>query len=121
MRKGIVNCLTLGVLAAALAPLSSGAVIAQETSFTNEDNFSNFAMGQSVTTPGGGPWQNIVFNLVNGTGSSQGAAGTPLASGTLFVLTQGLAGLVVPGALSNATPGFLASTPTVTSGTWVFD
>ena len=56
--------------------------------------------GQSVTTPGGGPWSNLVFNWF-GPGLSEEAAGT------LYLLSQPYLGS--PAALSNAVPGFIAA------------
>jgi hypothetical protein len=69
--------------------------------------------GQSVTTPGGGPWNNLLLNWFSGT------APVPLAAGTLFLLTQEYLGL--PGGLSSATPGFVASTATISAFVWSFD
>jgi hypothetical protein len=78
------------------------------------------AIGHSVTTPIGGPWNSITFNfygtVVNNLG--QGVAlGSTLAYGDLYILTQTYTGL--PSGLSTATPGFLATTSTISSGEWV--
>ena len=107
------------LIAFATSFLATAGVITSNSVGEVENNFANFALGQSVTTPSGGPWQNITFNLVNGASSTQGGAGTPLASGTLFLLTQLYFGL--PASLSTLTPGFVANTSTVSSGKWVFD
>ena len=50
--------------------------------------------------------------------SNTGGTSNGLASGTLFLLTSEYLG--VPAALSNATPGFLASTATIVSNQWSF-
>src|SRR5262245_58145137 len=72
--------------------------------------------GQGVTTPAGGPWNNISFYF----DSQVGAGGTtPFAIGDLFLLNQTYAG--TPAALSSSTPGFLAMSTGISGGTWVFD
>lgn len=77
-----------------------------------------FSFGQSVTTPTGGPWTNIRFNFViNESGQLFDPNGTG-AIGTLFLLSQSYTGPAA--ALSNATPGFLASTSTIDGGVWQF-
>jgi hypothetical protein len=90
---------SLPVLAAPLVSVTSGA------------DSATFVPGQSVTTPVGGPFDNILFNWYNSTGA-------PTAAGSLFALTQSYTG--TPAALSAATPGFLASTSTINSGVYVF-
>lgn len=68
--------------------------------------------GQQVTTPSGGPWNNLIFNFYDAT------VGDPYASGDLYLLTTSYLG--VPSALSTDTPGFLAKA-TASSNLWVFD
>ncbi len=58
------------------------------------------APGQQVTTPSGGPWNNIFFNFYDGNGNS-------VALGTVFLLSQSYSGTA--SALSSSTPGFIAS------------
>lgn len=101
-----------------VGPMAHGAVITENTSFNGATFIATFGSGQSVLTPSGGPWNNILFNFVNAVDSTNGADGTPAAEGTLFVLTQNFAG--TPGSLSGATPGFLASTSTIVGGRWSF-
>lgn len=74
--------------------------------------YSGVAYGQSVTTPDGGPWDTLGFNLINHDTSD------PYALGGLYVLTQEYLG--TPGALSSSTPGYLGFTDTINSGVWDF-
>ena len=69
-------------------------------------------IGQSVTTTAGGPWNNITFNFYS-------AANTPAASGSLYMLSQAYLG--TPAALSTSTPGFLATTNTISGNVWQFN
>jgi hypothetical protein len=57
------------------------------------------APGQEVTTPSGGPWNNIVFNFYDSNGN-------PVALETVFLLSQSYSG--TGSALSPSTPGFIA-------------
>jgi hypothetical protein len=57
------------------------------------------APGQEVTTPSGGPWDDIVFNFYGGNGN-------PVALGTVFLLSQPYSGTA--SALSTSTLGFIA-------------
>lgn len=92
--------------------LASAATIASNTSTNATTSGFNFAAGQSVTTPAGGPWNNITFNLVD---SSGGAFGI----GFLYLLTQSYAG--TPADLSSSTPGFVAISNAHSAGMWLFD
>jgi hypothetical protein len=58
------------------------------------------APGQQVTTPSGGPWDNIIFNFYDGSGN-------PVALQTIYLLSTSYAG--TGAALSASTPGFIAS------------
>lgn len=71
-------------------------------------------LGQSFTTPSGGPWGSIRFNWF-----SDLAATTPVAPGTLYLLTQEYLGS--PDTLSNATAGFVAHSTSAIAGQYVFD
>ncbi|MBZ5673212.1 MAG: PEP-CTERM sorting domain-containing protein [Acidobacteriia bacterium] len=106
MKSLIVTSLLLGLTA-----IVSASIITQNTSATNVTGGSGFFIGQSVTTPGGGPWDNIGFNYVDNNSN-------PFALGGLYLLTQTYTGL--PSGLSNATPGFVASTSTISGGVWTF-
>jgi hypothetical protein len=70
--------------------------------------------GESFTTPGGGPWNSILFNFY-----SDIPAATPVAPGTAFLLSMAYAGS--PSALSNATPGFIASSISNAGGIYMFN
>jgi hypothetical protein len=70
------------------------------------------AEGESFTTPGGGPWNSISFNFYT-------PAATPAAVGTGFLLSMAYAG--TPATLSNATPGFIASSTSNAGGIYTFD
>jgi hypothetical protein len=85
------------------------------TSFTagiNSANSTNF-FGQEVTTPSGGPWNNLTFNYF-----SDVPATTPSALGHVFLLTQAYTG--TPQGLSSATPGFVAESTGVVANQYVF-
>jgi hypothetical protein len=73
-----------------------------------------FTEGESFTTPGGGPWNSISFNFY-----SNIPATTPAAQGTAFLLSMAYAG--TPAALSNATPGFIASSISNAGGIYTFN
>ncbi len=75
---------------------------------------SFFTEGESFTTPAGGPWNSISFNFY-----SNSPATTPAAAGTAFLLSTAYAG--TPAALSNATPGFIASSTGNAGGIYTFD
>jgi len=69
--------------------------------------------GESFTTPGGGPWNSLSFNFYFNI-----PATTPAAPGTAFLLSMAYAG--TPAALSNATPGFIASSTSNAGGIYAF-
>ena len=71
--------------------------------------------GIAVTTPGGGPWNNITFNFYD---FDTGQPTQPEASGDLFLLTSTYAG--TPTGLSNLTAGFLAQSVGSAGGQWQF-
>ena len=68
-------------------------------------------LGQSVTTPAGGPWNNVTFNLFE-------PDDDPFALGTLFLLNQEYLG--TPAGLSSSTAGYVAHTSSIVSGAWSF-
>jgi hypothetical protein len=80
--------------------------------FTTGINSGTFFVGQSVTTPGTGPWNDLAFNWFD-------PNGVAVAGGTLFVYDQAFAG--TPAALSAAAPGFIGQSATIVAGTWRFD
>jgi hypothetical protein len=107
MRRLIIAGLFISLTASANA-----ATIAQATTGASPTTGVGFFLGQGVTTPNGGPWDDISFNLVNASG------GTPYALGELFLLTQSYSG--TPATLSSATAGYLASTSVINGGVWSF-
>jgi hypothetical protein len=76
---------------------------------------SFFTAGESFTTPGGGPWNSLSFNLY----SNSGPATTPVGTGTAFLLSMEYAG--TPAALNNATPGFIDSSISNAGGIFTFN
>jgi len=112
-----------GVMALCVSGSAWADVITQNTSGTQATILSGFSDGQSVTTPIGGPWDNLGFNFVqcvdpSGTSCLSTTTNTPFALGGLFLLTQKYDGL--PSGLSSATPGFIADTSTIVGGVWTF-
>ena len=97
---------TLGILSCITA---DAGIVVSNTSGTSA-NGTPF-VGQSVTTPTGGPWTDITFNFYT-------SAGASYANGALFVFTQAFA--ATPSGLSSAAPGYVASTSTISNNTWQF-
>jgi hypothetical protein len=79
------------------------------TGYTGTDNW----VGQSVTIPGSGTYNNLRFNWYH-----YNPAGTPVAFGTLYLLTQEYTGL--SSGLGPATPGFVARSEAVKDSQYVF-
>jgi hypothetical protein len=79
--------------------------------FTTGINGGTFFVGQSVTTPGTGPWNDLAFNWFD-------LSGAAVAGGTLFVYDQAFAG--TPAALNAAAPGFIGQSATIVAGVWHF-
>jgi hypothetical protein len=77
-----------------------------------------FALGQSFTTPAGGPWNNLTFNWFDTGGAPNSGVPNPIATGTLFLLNQQYLG--TPGALSAATPGYIAQSQNIALGMYLF-
>jgi hypothetical protein len=86
--------LTVGLMAVPTA--ASAITISTDTSGTTPRG--PFFWGLVITTPAGGPWDDLTINWYNGA--------TPAAAGDVFLLTQQYLG--TPAALSSSTPGFLA-------------
>lgn len=102
---------SLAALLGLAAPAQAEIITSNDTG-TSQSSGADFAAGHSVTTGAGGPWNTISFNFVT---SDQ----LPFAVGTLFLLSQAYAG--DQAALSNATPGYIADTATITGGAWDFE
>ena len=110
MIRRFVSVVAFALLAFLASPV--GAAASPIVSFTAFTGINSDEPGQSVTTPVGGPWNNLTFNWLD-------LAGAPTAAGTLFLLTQAYVG--TPAALGAATPGFLATTASISGGMWIFD
>lgn len=111
-----------GVVALCVSGNAWAAIITQNTTGTSATIGTGFFDGQSVTTPTGGPWDDIGFNFVqcgNPSGTSCLAGiNSPYALGDLYLLTQVYDGL--PSGLSSSTPGFVAEATTIVGGVWTF-
>jgi hypothetical protein len=83
-----------------LVPVTVGALVQVTAGSTGTFNFA----GQSVTLPGGGPFNNLRFNWY-------AFSGDPVAFGTLYLLTAEYLGL--PGDLSPATVGYVARSQSI--------
>jgi hypothetical protein len=79
---------------------------------------ATFALGQSLTTPAGGPWNNLAFNWFNTGGPPNPGVPGPIAVGTLFLLSQEYLG--APAALGPATAGYIAQSQSIASGMYHF-
>jgi PEP-CTERM motif len=99
----------LGVAALVTSRNTHAALIVQNTAPGSITITS--AWGESVTTPAGGPWNNLTFNFY-------APGNTPRANGGLYLLSQEYLG--TSAALSTSTPGFLGFTNTITSNVWSF-
>src|SRR5580704_9531985 len=125
-KRGIKMSRRLLYLAGVMALCFSGNawadIITQNTAGSQATIGSGFSEGQSITTPTGGPWDNLAFNFeqcLDPSGTScLSTTNSPFALGGLFLLTQKYDGL--PSGLSSATPGFIADTTTITGGVWNF-
>lgn len=77
--------------------------------YTGTDNWA----GQSVAIPGTGTYNNLRFNWYH-----YNPAGTPVAFGTLYLLSQEYTGL--PSGVGPGTPGFVARSETIKDGQYIF-
>ena len=91
-------CLSLGGFAA---------TITENTTITAH-NVSGY-YGQSFTTPGGGPWNNVTVNFSS-------FAGAPVAFGTLYLFTAAYSG--TPAGLSGSSA--FAASISIVSNQWTF-
>jgi len=90
-----------------LSPLGATTLV----SIISGTETATFVPGQSVTTPGGGPFNNLLFNFY-------GPSNSPLAAGTLFLLSQSY--IDTPAALNPSVPGFIATSTGIADGRYVF-
>jgi hypothetical protein len=79
----------------------------------------NFALGQSLVTPAGGPWNNLTFNWFDTGGTPNPGVPNPIATGTLFLLSQEYLG--TPAALSAASAGYIAQSQSIAGGMYLFN
>lgn len=108
----------IGTIALLFSPAALHAAILQSQVVDGANTVGQFNFGQSVTTPAGGPWNNIRFHFNIGESGQLFDPTATGAFGTLFLLSQSYSGTAA--GLSNATPGFLASTASISGGTWQF-
>jgi hypothetical protein len=103
---------TVAAVAINAAPLcaASAITISSDTSGLQTSLGRNFP-GLRITTPTGGPWDNLSLNFYADT--------SPEADGNVFLLTQEYLG--TPGGLSSRTPGFLAESTQDSFGVYEFD
>jgi hypothetical protein len=102
----------LSAFVALIGGVANGAVITEFTAGTA--SASALFVGQSLTTPAGGPWNQLSFNFLSDTLGGT----TPSGAGTLFLLTSSYAG--TPAGLSSLTPGFLAQSQSLAGGIYSF-
>ncbi len=105
------SCVLLLSTVVALFTVCRSAEAVPIAEFTTGVNGGTFFVGQSVTTPGAGPWNELAFNWFDLNGAAT-------AGGTLFVYDQAFAGN--PGALSAAAPGFIGQSANIVAGVWHF-
>jgi hypothetical protein len=103
-------------------PVADAGVISTVTA--GEDvALGDYAYGQAVTTPAGGPWHSVVFAFLGAridTGGGTFIAPPVLVPmGTLYMLSQEYGG--APADLGPLTPGFLGSANQLTAEGWAFD
>jgi hypothetical protein len=110
--KGLMTVALFGALA---VTAQAGPIVQYlNGTFSFAPGASGEPEGESFTTPGGGPWNSLSFNFY-----SNSPATTPAAVGTAFLLSMAYAG--TPAALSNATPGFIASSTSNAGHIYSFD
>jgi hypothetical protein len=112
--KSILQCL---VFALAVGSASAQVTIVQFTTGT-EPGSGPFYIGESFTTAGGGPWNNISFTFYGTPAVGSTPASNPIGAGTAFLLTEQYLG--TPAALSSSTPGFLAQSVSNAGGVYTF-
>ncbi len=115
MRCRSLNLGVVVMMVAAAANAQAAVIISQTDGNAPSDARPYF--GQAVTTPTGGPWNNIKFSFDNLTGTGDANFGD-YAAGDLFILTSSYLG--TPAGLSNATPGFVAMSTGISGGMWTF-
>jgi hypothetical protein len=74
-----------------------------------------FIPGQEVTTPAGGPWNQLAFNWYTPCGTY---CIVPLALGDLYLLDQPYTG--TPAGLSSSVAGYISNTSTIANNQYIF-
>jgi hypothetical protein len=102
----------------ALVTIAESSTIEQEGA--GQTGTSNNYLGQSITIPGAGSYNNLRFNWDGYTSTSPTVPPVrgPLAVGDLFILAQEYLGL--PANLGTSTAGFLARAQRAEQGQYVF-
>ncbi len=97
-----LRCLALFAVVALASPSSARAgILASYTGGTNDANTSGYFFGTSIHTGSQGPAHDLQFTFLGTNGT------TPVASGTIYLLSSPYAG--TPTALSSSTAGYLDS------------
>jgi len=94
-----------------LAPLRADVITAITGGLAS---IGSYALGESLTTPTGGPWSDLTFNFYD-------ASGNPYANNTITVYLLSAAYSGTAAALSSSTTGYVDSTSTVSGTAWVFN
>lgn len=110
--KRVIKAAVVGVACLLNSVASVSAAIILENNEAGGGLTNNQAVGQSLTTPAGGPWDNLSFGWFNTSGSL-------VAGGSIFLLSQEYLGS--PGDLSNLTTGFIAGSQSTTGGQFFFE
>ena len=113
MKHCFSKMIILGIIAA--WQLSAGTLVQD---LTPGGTLTPGYFGEELVTPVGGPWNSLTFNFFSADSPAGGIPNTPAAAGTLYLLNSEYLGLA--SALSTSTPGYLASTSTVSGGVWDF-
>ena len=100
--------LTIIAWAAISCPKVSAAIVIEHTSGTGG---AAYFPGNLVTTPSGGPWNNITFSWLL-------ANNTPNAFGTLYIFTEPTD--EKPSTISGESDGFVGSSLSISSGAYIF-
>lgn len=112
MHSSLKTVLLAAMLTAAL-PAVAQVVIATSYETYPSGWSADYFVGQSITTPSEGSWNNIRFTFLLSSG------GKAPNVGDLYLLDQAFAGQA--GTLSTSAPGFLAKSSGKTDGSWSFD
>jgi hypothetical protein len=109
----LISLFAIAFVVSSLAAIARADTIAQYVGGTYETVVvSGSYLGQSVTTTGGGPWNNITLNFYDS------STNNPYAIGNIYLLNQEYTGS--PSGLSASTTGYLGE-GTASGGVWVFD